>query len=64
MTGDLTWWAWAILVAVAVVTFVVWGLWWMSGWQGGNKDETGPVGMTVLVTGVVAAFMWWAGLLP
>lgn len=61
---QVTWWSWLALVAVALTTFFLSGLWWVSGWQGGNRSDAGPVGTTAAVTALVGAVMWWAGWLP
>lgn len=53
-----------VLLAVAAITFIVAGLWWLSGWQGGNRDEPGPIGTTIVVVVFVALVLWGLDLCP
>jgi len=54
----------AILIAVVVLTFLISGAWWVSGWQGGSVGEPTPLGVTA-AAGIVAGLILYAmGMLP
>ncbi len=50
------------IVAVALLTFIISGFWWLSGHRGGSSHEAGPIGVTLMVTAIyvmVALLMGW-----
>ena len=55
---------WIILAAVAVLTFIVSGLWWLSGHRGGSMGEPGPIGVTLVVTAIAALALYAIGGIP
>lgn len=54
----------AILVAVTVLTFILSGMWWVSGWQGGSVNEPTPIGVTAAVLLVTSIILYSMGMLP
>ena len=56
--------AYLLLAVFAACVFGISSLWWLSGWQGASADEPGPIGATIFLTLVGAAFMYGLGWIP
>lgn len=46
---------------ITVFAFIFYGFWWMSGWQGGNRDEPNPITLTFVVALGTRLLLWWLG---
>lgn len=53
-----------ILFLIAIVTFGLSSLWWISGVQGGSSNEAGPIGTTIVITLIAAGLMFGLGYIP
>lgn len=53
-----------VLGCVAVGTFTLAGLWWLSGHRGGSMGEPGPIGVALSVTALAALGFYLAGWIP
>jgi hypothetical protein len=53
-----------ILFLIAIVTFGLSSLWWLSGWQGGSSGEAGPIGTTIAIILIAAGIMFGLGYIP
>lgn len=56
--------AYLMLVGIGVATFVLSGLWWLSGHRGGSMGEPGPIGVALFVTALAALVFYLLGWIP